>query len=288
MDSLAASMLRWRIQAASGLLLLLAGCNGAGPPIAKTIAIESLDSASPYARFEIDSPAGLVVIAGASGDSVAVVLEARKQVRADTLESARRGLLAFQVKIEEDASRGVLAVRPRWEGDPEASWKGEADLTASIPRAMSVAVRAASRVSIAGVAGNVQAETADGEMHVESLGGELTCRTRDGDVHAIASGDHCRIETRGGDVHLKLAGQGEVQIASESGDLFIELSPDCSLTVDLAAAGGVRRLGARVADFHATSTSLTGRIGDGDGRLEARSASGTITLSSQPPRQTTP
>jgi DUF4097 and DUF4098 domain-containing protein YvlB len=157
-------------------------------------------------------------------------------------------------------------------------------------------------VIVSALTGPTQVRSVSGRVTLDGLDGETTARTVSGDVEAVglagalhfetvageltvAGGGQCRAvtaKTLSGDiaVDLALASGGELALDAVSGDIVVRLPGDTGATVDATSVSG-----AVTGDFETLTREsspgrrrLTGALGDGRGRVRAKSVSGDVTL----------
>lgn len=138
-------------------------------------------------------------------------------------------------------------------------------------------------VTLVGLTGTVDANTISGSVDAESLAGDLGVVTVAGSLTVIeGTGGRVRANSVSGSMTLDLdeVGRSHVQLTTVSGELTVRLPHRGDMRVDVrTAAGSVDS----VFDELTTSAKfgashVTGKLGEGSGRLRINSVSGDVTL----------
>ena len=159
-----------------------------------------------------------------------------------------------------------------------------ADAVVSGIDADSTAVKSVSGdVTLDGVRSDISAQTVSGDLESRQLAGALHFSTVSGDLTVVrGETSMVKAETVSGDLmlDLDLASGGRVEVATVSGDLTLRLPEDVGIAVDVKTMSG-----SLDSAFTGVQTerkpgkvSLHGQVGDGSGRLSARTVSGDVTL----------
>lgn len=138
-------------------------------------------------------------------------------------------------------------------------------------------------VTLDGVRSDITAQTVSGDLETRLLAGTLRFTTVSGDLTIVrGESDHVKAETVSGDLllDLDLLPGARIDVSSVSGDLTLRMPEDVGLQVDVktmsgsldSAFDGVRT------ERKPGKTTLHGQVGDGDGRLSAKTVSGDVTL----------
>lgn len=163
-----------------------------------------------------------------------------------------------------------------------------ADAVVSGIHAARTAVKSVSGdVTLDGVTSDITAQTVSGDLETRQLSGTLKFATVSGELTVVdGRSDRIKAETVSGDLTLDLdvLPGGRIDVGSVSGDLTLRMPEKVGLRVDVktmsgsldSAFDGVRteRKPGRV--------TMQGTIGDGDGRLSAKTVSGDVTLLERP------
>jgi DUF4097 and DUF4098 domain-containing protein YvlB len=142
-------------------------------------------------------------------------------------------------------------------------------------------------VTLDGTSGGVQVQTVSGDVELRDVNGSISLTTVSGGM-TVVDGHPPTLKAKSvsGDVTLDLLPNGAVvvDVATVSGDLTIRLPASTGLDVDVVSTSG------DVASaFDGVEVSrrpgvhrMTGRVGDGTGRLRGRSVSGRVALLASP------
>jgi len=138
-------------------------------------------------------------------------------------------------------------------------------------------------ITLAGLSGTVVAETVSGAVEAQGTASDLQMRTVSGDLTLVeAAGGTVRAQTTSGTVtaDLQPAGDDDIHLATVSGDVVIRVPAGSGLRVRLEAVSG--QVSSMFPELTATGMpglrAVEGRLGDGSGRLRARTTSGHVTL----------
>jgi hypothetical protein len=138
-------------------------------------------------------------------------------------------------------------------------------------------------ITLDGVRSDITAQSVSGDLETRLLAGTLRFTTVSGDLTVVrGETEHVKAETVSGDMilDLDLRRGGRIDASSVSGDLTVRMPEDVGLQVDVKTMSG-----SLDSAFAGTTTqkkpgkiSLHGQVGDGDGRLTAKTVSGDVTL----------
>lgn len=187
------------------------------------------------------------------------------------------------------------------------NWKREAVVTVSVPAdsRLTVGVVGASAVvsgirggtsvrgvsggtTLVGLSGDVRADTVSGSVETQSLRGALRMNSVAGDLTAIDGGaSSVRADTVSGDMILDLgraAVGAEIVLNTVSGEIAVRLPDPADADVEVGTAGGAvsSAFDELRVDGHWGAKRLTGRLGNGTGRLRATTVSGAVALLRRP------
>ena len=138
-------------------------------------------------------------------------------------------------------------------------------------------------VTLDGTGGDVQVQTVSGDCELRDVAGAISLTTVSGGVTVVEGRPpSVRAKSVSGDVTLDLHSTGAVlvDVTTVSGDLTVRLPSSTGLDVDVVSTSG------EVASaFDGVELSkrpgvhrMSGRVGDGTGRLRGRSVSGRVAL----------
>lgn len=128
----------------------------------------------------------------------------------------------------------------------------------------------------------VDIENKSGDILLTQIDGSISVRSSNGDVRLKdVAGSTISVETVSGDIDLdmKEPTDGVVNARTVSGDVLIDLASGSSARVMLASLSGSVSSRIELEDEQRTEERITGRIGAGDGTLDASAVSGDVRLS---------
>ena len=139
-------------------------------------------------------------------------------------------------------------------------------------------------VTLDGVRSDISAQTVSGDLESRQLAGTLRFKTVSGDLTVVrGESDHVKAETVSGDLvlDLDLRRGGRIDLSSVSGDVTVRMPEDVGVQVrrqDHERLAGQRLRRRPRSERKPGKATLHGQIGDGDGRLSAKTVSGDVTL----------
>ncbi|MGH3321162.1 MAG: DUF4097 family beta strand repeat-containing protein [Streptosporangiaceae bacterium] len=142
-----------------------------------------------------------------------------------------------------------------------------------------------------GLSGGTQVQTVSGGVQARSLRGPLDFATASGEL-TVASGesDDVRVKSVNGRVTIDLAPppRGKIDVKTVSGGVSVRLPDTASVDVDLTSmTGNVDAAFEGLAHERKPGrVTLSGHVGEGSGRLRAKTVSGDIALLRRPPAVT--
>ena len=245
-------------------------------------------------RLEVRMVAGSVDVVGRTEDAEAGAAQVEvTRVNGPLTVSLENGTLTI---VHERLTWGGLL---DWVGNRRASATVSVSVPADCPVELGVvsadavvsgivadrtAVKSVSGdVTLDGVRSDIAAQTVSGNLETRQLAGSLHFTTVSGDLTVVnGTSDRVRAETVSGDLTLDLDPEsgGRIDLASVSGDLTVRMPDSVGLTVDVKTMSGDLD-----SAFHGVRTerrpgkvTLHGTVGDGEGKLTAKTVSGDITL----------
>lgn len=165
-----------------------------------------------------------------------------------------------------------------------------ADAVISGLSARTVIKTGSGNVTLDGVTGKLEAVTVSGDIEAQGLHGSVTFSSVSGPL-ALAGGvlDRLAAKTVSARVtaDIALAPDGEVQIGTMAGEVALRLPATTSAQVSLSSATG--RVDSAFPGLEPLDRPVTkgvsGKLGDGTGRVSVNTVSGNVTLLSGPPAQ---
>jgi len=138
-------------------------------------------------------------------------------------------------------------------------------------------------VTLDGVRADITAQTVSGDLETRGLQGSLHFSTVSGDLTVVdGTSGRVQAETVSGRVtlDLDLPANSKIDVSSVSGDLTLRLPGSAGLQVDAKTlTGGLdSAFGGLTTERKPGRATMQGRVGSGDGRLNAKTVSGDVTL----------
>lgn len=128
----------------------------------------------------------------------------------------------------------------------------------------------------------VDIENKSGDILLLNIDGSISVRSSNGDVRLKdVGGSSISVETVSGDIDLDMKDpvDGSVNLRTVSGDVLIDLASGSSARVMLASLSGSVSSRIQLDDEQRTEERITGKIGTGDGTVDASAVSGDVRLS---------
>lgn len=144
-------------------------------------------------------------------------------------------------------------------------------------------------VTLDHVRSKVQARTVSGDLETRRVTGPLEFETVSGDL-SIAGGRAPRLSAKSvsGDLILDLDvdSGGELNLQTVSGDVTLRVDAGSGFDVDVSSTSGRVQSAFGAVHTHRSpgSSSMSGRVGTGDGRLKVRTVSGDVVLLARVPQ----
>ncbi|MEU8982118.1 DUF4097 family beta strand repeat-containing protein [Streptomyces sp. NPDC048309] len=144
------------------------------------------------------------------------------------------------------------------------------------------------------IAGPVRVDTVSGNLEAQAVTGDLRFNSVSGDLTVVeGSGSSVRADSVSGSMIVDLDPTGtptDVRLTNVSGEIAIRLPHPADAEVEANTASGT--VSSAFEDLRVTgqwgAKKITGRLGAGNGRLKAMTASGSIALLRRPPTEDEP
>jgi hypothetical protein len=247
-----------------------------------------LDGARLSIDLHVRTPATLPIAASVTRDRLVAV-----DCRGDLILAATSGdveVRQLDGALEAGVTSGTLRVSDV-KGDVElTATSGDLDLRRVEGSGVLHSVTGSMRVEQ--VAGNLEIESTGGELVVAAVGGRLELISGSGDVAIREPGGDLKVNCASGDLSVLDLGPTtggrprEVFLASSSGDVDVLVLPGAGYQLDVATDLGTMQLRLPLQVEDLTRRHVSGRFGDGKGRLRVVTATGDIriTLANETPR----
>jgi hypothetical protein len=128
----------------------------------------------------------------------------------------------------------------------------------------------------------VDIENKSGDILLLNIDGSISIRSSNGDVRLKdVAGSSIGVETVSGDIDLdmKEPTDGSVNLRTVSGDVLIDLASGSNARVMLASLSGSVSSRIQLDDEQRTEERITGKVGTGEGTVDASAVSGDVRLS---------
>ncbi len=201
-----------------------------------------------------------------------------------TLADAKEALDAIDVRVE-DGAGGTKRVAWKWKSPQKPSWGAEVAYDVTAPASLAVDVQTHNgAIGVKGPAAEVKLLTHNGSIGVESSQGSLHAETHNGSLSATYAGDKIVLATHNGAVSADLSGSkgASGQITSHNGDIVVTVGKDFSADVSCSTYNGRVKSDAPFQVQSADRGKLSGRIGQGGGKLTIGTHNGIIRIKSAP------
>jgi len=136
------------------------------------------------------------------------------------------------------------------------------------------------------VSASVKVHLEDGNLRMADCTGNLDAQLDDGDVDLVGTRlERCRIRTEDGDVTADLRDPGaiDLDLGSADGDVKVTLEAGARAGLSLHSEDGTIDLDlGGVSDLKRERGGVSGRLGDGKGRIRIRTEGGDIALRDVP------
>ncbi|MER6344063.1 DUF4097 family beta strand repeat-containing protein [Streptomyces sp. NPDC001595] len=144
--------------------------------------------------------------------------------------------------------------------------------------------------TLVGLTGPVRADTVSGNVEAQALGGDLRFNSVSGDLTVVEAGSSVKADSVSGSMIVDLNPGGsptDIGLTSVSGEIAIRLPQPADARVEANTASG--SVSNAFEDLRVTgqwgAKRITGRLGEGNGRLKATTVSGSIALLRRPPEE---
>jgi hypothetical protein len=147
--------------------------------------------------------------------------------------------------------------------------------------------------ALVGLSGPVRADTVSGSVEAQDVTGDLRFNSVSGDLTVVeGSGSSVRADSVSGSMIVDLypGGPADVRLTSVSGEIAIRLPDPADAEVEANTASGAISNAFDDLRVHGQwgAHKITGRLGEGNGKLRATTVSGSIALLRRPAREDEP
>ncbi|MER5939097.1 DUF4097 family beta strand repeat-containing protein [Streptomyces sp. NPDC001928] len=147
--------------------------------------------------------------------------------------------------------------------------------------------------TLVALSGPVRADTVSGNLEAQAVTGDLRFNSVSGDLTVVeGSGSAVKADSVSGSMIVDLDPEGptDVRLTSVSGEIAIRLPAPADADVEANTASGTISNAFEGLRVHGQwgAHKITGRLGNGTGKLRATTVSGSIALLRRPPREEEP
>lgn len=141
--------------------------------------------------------------------------------------------------------------------------------------------------TLVGLSGEVRADIVSGNVDAQGLTGELRFNSVSGGLTVVDSAGRVRADSVSGELVLDVPhvkSDSDLQLSTVSGAISARLPEKPDLDVEAVSTSG--RLNCAFEQLAPSNKQVAGTLGDGGGRIRARSVSGTVALLRRPKEDT--
>lgn len=125
----------------------------------------------------------------------------------------------------------------------------------------------------------VELQSHNGRLDLRGITGRVEAETHNGDVVGTVAGDRLAVVTHNGDVRLQLRKTPQdASVETHNGAVVLELDANGGFQVTAATHNGRIECALPLQDRQQARNRLSGRLGDGKGRLHATTHNGDVVL----------
>lgn len=262
--------------AGTGLsVMLLSGCSYAHQ--AKAAGEERL-------TFPVDQTTALHVTTGngfvraAAGAADVFEITVRKEGRAPTTREAEEALAAIEILSE--TADGVRTLTWRYKEPRSKAWNATVSFEVLMPASVALAATTHNgALNVSGLASDVELSTHNGAVVVEGhAGARLKAKSYNGGLTVSSTAADLDAETYNGAIHCTASNRvaPRVRLVSHNGGIDLDLADDASAALTCSTSNGSVRCDLPVTTDAASRTSISGKLGDGEGRVRTETHNGSI------------
>jgi DUF4097 and DUF4098 domain-containing protein YvlB len=136
-------------------------------------------------------------------------------------------------------------------------------------------------IEVARVSDGVTARASSGALTLRQVRGPITARNMSNTIRLADLGsDKIIVSTSSGEIDVRPGGAfaGDLNARAGDGDITIALSPDASCRVKTATGTGEISCSLPLQDISYHGRNISGRLGRGEGMVDAATGDGSITL----------
>jgi hypothetical protein len=260
-------------------------------------------SAEAIKAYNVQTGNGTIEFQGQDDSAKPVEVVATRKAWADDRERAKQALAAIEVTIDRSNPENCK-VGWRWRGEKQKDWSGAVDFTIRAPKQADFEAKAENgQITVEGLAGNAKVETENGRVDTKTTGESLDIHTKNGIVESEFTGRKIHIHAQNGGITADLHQCGPIEgsIRTTNGVLAVTVGDKTSCELEAktvhghisceaelhqgSRSGEGFALAPLVRVFHGRKKaefglrqSLTGKLGDGGGKLALSTENGVISI----------
>jgi hypothetical protein len=231
-------------------------------------------------HLRLETHNGAIDGKGRSGGESVAVVTVTKKAGGLTIEDAKDALAAIDVSVK-PIGDGGKDIAWQWRTGPKPSWSAEVEYSVDAPASLALDAQTHNgSVTIAGVGADVQVSTHNGSVKVQSSGGRLRVETHNGAIDASYAGGEVVLLTHNGEVDADLSRCKSVagEIDSYNGSITLSVGKELSADMCCSTYNGGIHCDAPYKVQHSSRGELTGRLGEGGGKLTVSTHNGGIRI----------
>lgn len=212
-------------------------------------------------RFRLEGITGTIEVTGRS-DVTSITISGERRVESSSTEDAEERLEDLQVEVQ--ALTNEVLVKTIQPEDTEGA-NYVVDYTITLPQDL--------EVKVSNVTGTVRVDSIDNKVSVSSVTGNITLNGINGSaLAALITGNLvCKAVLPPG---------GDIDLSAITGNMVLQIPEETSAQLSAnVSTGTINISGLTIQDQNITNTSVSGKLGDGDGTITLRVITGTVTIS---------
>lgn len=264
-----------------GVICMLVTIAGCGVPLAWDSREELIEVApNGIEKVALTTHNGKIRVRGVEDPNATIEITAKIEAGANSPEAVRACLEAVEIVVT-DAKDETLDVSWRWREAKQSAWNAKVSFDAIVPARLSV-----------------MAESQNGEIDVNGAEGACQLKSQNGRIRALGGSTSMNVETQNGEIFLQTAAP-EVSLVSHNGaidavlkssepingnvethngGILLAVNPWSSTKLTASTHNGGIQSQLPLDNQQVEKKSISGLLGDGEGKLTVTTHNGTIAL----------
>lgn len=268
---------RGLLMVAVGVTIACAGCTQCGPVVwiesKETLRLpaEGLDTLSAVTHN------GGITVTGAEDPSGEIVVQVNKRAGGLTLADAQACMDALRITTDKQGATQKLDWR--YEGLERSSWSADVAFDVTLPTRLAVAALSHNgRIKATGVAGDCTLETHNGHIDLEAMSKRISAKTHNGRVQVKAAPADVQLTSHNGSITARLDSAGDLAgaILTHNGSISLALADQTATNLSCRTYNGSLTCKRTLSDVTVDRSSLTGRLGQTEAKLDVETHNGSI------------